>query len=108
MADLGQDGGLFAARVVGATAGAWVSLVYLLPDTWKEAVSRFLTGACCGVMFGAPAGIWFSEKLGLAGELTAMETALSGSAAASLTAWWVLGALVRVVGRYGASPESRG
>ena len=106
MADLGHDGGMLAARMVGATAGAWVSLVYLLPESWKEAVSRFLTGACCGVMFGAPVGIWLSERLGLVGQLTALETALSGSAAASLSAWWVLGALVRMAGRFGAKPDA--
>lgn len=106
MADIGHEGGLLAARMVGATAGAWVSLVYLLPESWKEAVSRFLTGACCGVMFGAPAGIWLSERLGLAGHLTPFETALSGSAAASLSAWWALGALVRVASRLGAKPDA--
>jgi hypothetical protein len=106
MADLGHDGGLLAAKIIGAAAGAWVSLVYLVPASGREAVSRFLTGISCGVMFGGPAGLWLTARLGLTGQLTAVETTLTGAASASLSAWWVLGALVRIASRYGGRSDA--
>jgi hypothetical protein len=102
MADLGHDGGLMAAKVIGATAGAWVSLVYMLPQGRREAASRFLTGLSCGLIFGGPAGLWLAARLGIGGQLSPLEMTLTGSAAASLCAWWVLGAVSRVASRYGA------
>jgi Family of unknown function (DUF6107) len=107
MADLGHDGGLMAAKVIGATAGAWVSLVYMLPQGRREAASRFLTGLSCGLIFGGPAGLWLAARLGIAGQLSPLEMTLTGSAAASLCAWWVLGAVSRVASRYGARSGDR-
>jgi hypothetical protein len=117
MADLGPDPGalphalphalpdalphLWAMRLIGAAAGAGVSLVYLLPKGRREAASRFFTGLSCGLIFGGPTGIWLSERLGIGNALSGSETLLAGSAAASLSAWWVLGALSRVAGRFG-------
>jgi hypothetical protein len=105
MADLGNDPGalpgMWAARIAGATAGAGVSLIYLLPKSRREAASRFLTGLSCGMIFGGPTGLWLVERLGIGGELSGPEVMLTGSAAASLCAWWVLGALARIAVRYG-------
>ncbi|CAN7225207.1 DUF6107 family protein [Neorhizobium sp. LjRoot104] len=105
MADLGNDPavlpGMWAARIAGATAGAGVSLIYLLPKSRREAASRFLTGLSCGMIFGGPTGLWLVERLGIGGELSGPEVMLTGSAAASLCAWWVLGMLARVAERYG-------
>lgn len=105
MADLGQDPGamfgVWAAKTAGAFAGAGVSLIYLLPKSRWEAASRFLTGMTCGLIFGGPTGLWLAERLGLSGMLSGPETMLAGSAAASLSAWWVLGGLSRVAERYG-------
>lgn len=105
MAELGHDSGLLVAKAIGSVAGAWVSLVYLMPKSMREAASRFMTGVSCGVMFGGPAGLWLSERLGISGQLSPIETTLSGAAAASLSAWWVLGAMVRVANRYGAKSD---
>lgn len=114
MAELGPDPGAlpnalphlwthypWAARLIGATAGAAVSLVYLLPKSRREAASRFVTGLSCGLIFGAPTGLWLAERLGIGSALSGVETLLAGSAAASLCAWWVLGALTRVAARFG-------
>ncbi|EUB95258.1 hypothetical protein PMI07_003036 [Rhizobium sp. CF080] len=105
MADLGNDPGalpgLWAARIAGATAGAGVSLIYLLPKSRREAASRFLTGLSCGTIFGGPTGLWLVERLGIGAELSGPEVMLTGSAAASLCAWWVLGVLARIAARYG-------
>lgn len=103
MTDFAPEPGLTALRLCGAVAGAAVSLVYLLPKSRREAATRFLTGLACGLIFGPPAGLWIARQAGLAHTLSAPELALTGSAAASLSAWWVLGALVRIAGRYGGA-----
>ncbi len=103
MADFSSDAGLWATRALGASAGAAVSLVYLLPKSRREAASRFFTGLSCGLIFGGPTGIWIAERLGLADVLSASEVMLSGSAAASLCAWWGLGILARVAQRWRGS-----
>jgi len=105
MADLGQDPGamfgVWAAKTAGAFAGAGVSLIYLLPKSRREAAGRFLTGMTCGLIFGGPTGLWLMERLGISGMLSAAETMLAGSAAASLWARWALGALSRMAAKYG-------
>jgi hypothetical protein len=104
MADFGNDPGLWAAKGIGSAAGAAVSLVYMLPKGKREAGSRFFTGLLCGLIFGGPAGLWIVAKLGIAGSLSGTEVMLTGSAAASLSAWWGLGAVVRVAKRFGQQP----
>ncbi|MBN9029007.1 MAG: hypothetical protein BGO05_21210 [Rhizobiales bacterium 63-7] len=105
MADFGNEPGLWAARAAGASAGAAVSLIYLLPQSRREAAGRFFTGLTCGLIFGAPTGAWLIDRMQLAGQMSPFETLLAGSAAASLGAWWALGILARIAGRYGARPE---
>lgn len=78
MTDLSNDAGLWATRALGASAGAAVSLVYLLPKSQREAASRFFTGLACGTIFGGPTGIWIAERLALADRLSASEVVLSG------------------------------
>ncbi|WP_349433494.1 DUF6107 family protein [Pararhizobium sp. A13] len=101
MADFGNDPGLWAAKGIGSVAGAAVSLVYMLPKGRREAGSRFFTGMAGGLIFGGPAGLWIVAKLGIGGSLSGTEVMLTGSAAASLSAWCVLGAVARVAKRYG-------
>jgi hypothetical protein len=101
MTDLGSEPGVGIATILGSTAGAGISLIYLLPRTCREAASRFLTGMSFGLIFGEPMGVWLTTKLGIEGELSGSKVMLAGSAAASLCAWWVLGALAGVAGRYG-------
>ena len=105
MADLGHDpgaAGVWLAKAAGAMAGAGISLIYLLPKSRREAASRFATGLTCGLIFGGPTGLWLAQRLGIGGVLSGPETMLTGSAAASLCAWWVLGALSRVAERWGS------
>jgi hypothetical protein len=108
MADFGNEGGLWAARVIGASAGSAVSLVYLLPKSRREAASRFLTGLACGMIFGGPTGMWIVTRAGIAHALSGTEILLAGSAAASLSAWWALGVLARVAERMGKRGEPGG
>ena len=110
MTDLGHDGGVTSARLIGAVAGSAISLVYLLPKHRREAAVRFLTGVACGLIFGGPTGVWGARQLGLEGRLSPAEIMLAGATLASFTAWWGLGVLVRLTGRaadrVGGSPPS--
>ena len=86
---------VWAAKGAGATIGSAISLAYLLPRGPREAAIRFAVGATTGLVFGSTAGLWLAAKLDLAGQLPETELALVGSAAASLSAWWALGAVQR-------------
>lgn len=99
MTDLTGAESWLAERLAGSTAGAAVSLVYLFPPSGREAATRFLTGLCCGLVFGGPAGLWLEHALGLGDRLSGPELMLSGSAFASLVAWWGLGILARIAAR---------
>lgn len=101
MTDLTGADGFLAERLAGASAGAAVSLIYLLPRNRREAASRFITGLSCGLVFGGPAGLWIERTLDLGAALSAREVMLSGSALASLVAWWGLGVLARIAARQG-------
>ena len=102
MTDLSNDAGLWATRALGASAGAAVSLVYLLPKSRREAASRFFTGLACGTIFGGPTGIWIAERLALADRLSASEVVLSGVGGGRPLCLVGLGILSRLAGRYGA------
>ena len=99
MADF--SGGFWMERTIGASAGAAVSLVYMLPADRREAACRFIAGVISGVVFGGPAGVLLAGRLGIATHLSASEIMLSGAAAVSLTAWWALGVLARAARRWG-------
>jgi hypothetical protein len=99
MADF--SAGFWMERTIGASAGAAVSLVYMLPVDRREAACRFLAGVISGLVFGGPAGVVLAGRLGIANHLSASEIMLSGAAAVSLSAWWGLGVLARVARRWG-------
>ncbi|MBO3759475.1 hypothetical protein J5J10_11820 [Ciceribacter sp. L1K23] len=101
MADFTPDGGLWTARLIGAVSGAAISLAYFLPKDRQEAAVRFLTGVATGIIFGGPTGLWIAARLEVAATLSAVEIMLMGSASASLCAWWGLGVLARIAGRWG-------
>ena len=90
---------VWAAKGAGATAGSAISLAYLLPNGPREAAIRFGIGLTTGLVFGSTAGLWIAARLGLEGQVPEVELALIGSAAASLSAWWALGALKRFAER---------
>jgi hypothetical protein len=76
-----------------------VSLAYILPQGRREAAARFAVGVVCGLVFGGTAGLKIAVELGVDELIGPAETMLMGSAAASLCAWWVLGAVIRVLKR---------
>lgn len=99
MADF--SGGFWMERTIGASAGAAVSLIYMLPADRREAACRFVAGLVSGLVFGGPAGLLIAGRLGIAEHLSGSEVTLSGAAAVSLTAWWGLGVLARLARRWG-------
>lgn len=94
---------MFAAKGVGAVAGSAISLAYLLPRGRREAALRFAVGLVSGLVFGGAAGLKIGEALGIAGTIGEAESALTGAAAVSLTAWWLVGAAQRVIERFPAN-----
>ena len=81
----------------------------MLPDGRREAAVRFAVGVVCGLVFGGTAGLKIAASLASSDDRAA-EIVLMGSAAASLCAWWALGALqgaeAEVAGRL--VPEAQG
>lgn len=96
---------MLAARIAGPVAGALVSLIYMMPKGAREAATRAIAGIVSGLVFGAPAGVALAHWMGVTDLLSASETLLMGSASASMTAWWVLGALARIADRTGRGPR---
>jgi hypothetical protein len=88
-----------AARIAGAVAGAAISLAYILPAGRREAALRFAVGIVSGLTFGGVAGLKIAAELGLGGQIGEAERMLIGSAVASLSAWWVLGYVMRLLSR---------
>lgn len=101
MTEFSDHHAFWLERLAGAAAGALISLVYLLPKNRQEAASRLATSLACGIVFGGETGLYLSARLGLSADMSASEMMLSGSAAASLTAWWALGLLARIAERLG-------
>ncbi len=97
---------LLTARIAGAIAGSAISIAYMLPRGHREAALRLAVGVTAGLVFGGAAGVTIARELGIAEELGTFETVLSGSALASLCAWWGLGVLTRMASRYGAGERN--
>ena len=99
MSEVTQDAWLWAAKGAGAVAGSAISLAYLLPDGRRDAAVRFAVGVVCGLVFGGTAGVKIAVELGVERLIGPTETMLMGSAAASLCAWWAVGAVIRIFKR---------
>jgi hypothetical protein len=99
MSDMTEDAWLWAAKGAGAVAGSAISLAYILPQGRRDAAVRFAVGVVCGLVFGGTAGLKIAVELGVEALIGPAETMLMGSAAASLCAWWALGAVIRMLKR---------
>ncbi|MCC6918085.1 MAG: hypothetical protein IT548_02715 [Alphaproteobacteria bacterium] len=95
MSDINDTAWLWAAKGAGALAGSAISLAYLLPQGRREAALRFAVGVVSGLVFGGTVGVKIAKELGIDGVLNSSEILMMGSAAASVTAWWALGFLMR-------------
>ena len=99
MTDISEAAWLWATKGAGAVAGSAISLAYILPRGRREAAVRFAVGVVCGLVFGGTAGLKIALELDVEALIGPVETMLMGSAAASLCAWWALGAVIRMLKR---------
>lgn len=99
MSEFAETAWIWAAKGAGAVAGSAISLAYILPRGRREAAIRFCVGTACGLVFGGAAGLKLVAELGIAEAIGPAETMLLGAAAASLTAWWALGFVMRAFKR---------
>ncbi len=95
MSGLSEGAALWGIKALGAAAGSAISVAYILPSDRREAAVRFAVGLVSGLVFGGAAGVKIGDWLGIADALGEAELVLTGSAAASLCAWWALGAMKR-------------
>ena len=92
-----SEGALFGgAKLVGAISGSAISLAFMVPVDKREAALRFAVGTVSGLVFGGMAGLKLANQLGLSGQIGPLEIMLTGSAFASLCAWWSLGVAARI------------
>lgn len=96
---------LWLAKLAGAIAGSAISVAYVLPRGRREAALRFTVGVVSGLIFGGAAGLKIASELDVGSALGAFEIMLMGSAAASLSAWWALGLVMRLFDRADAKME---
>ena len=87
---------LGGAKLAGAISGSAVSLAFMVPASKREAALRFAVGTVSGLLFGGVAGLKLASELGLTGQIGPFEMMLTGSALASLCAWWSLGVAARI------------
>lgn len=95
MSSISNAAWLWAVKGAGAVAGSAVSLAYILPHGRREAALRFAVGVVSGLVFGGAAGLKIALALDIDGLIGPGELVLMGSAAASLSAWWALGFVMR-------------
>ncbi len=98
---------LWVAKLAGAIAGSAISVAYVLPRGRREAALRFTVGVVSGLIFGGASGLKIASELDVGSTLGAFEIMLMGSAAASLSAWWALGLVMRIFDRADASAKER-
>ncbi len=96
MSGLPEGALIWGAKIGGAVAGSAISLAFVLPVDRREAAVRFAVGVVAGLVFGGVAGLELAVQIGLEDKVGPVELMLTGSAAASLCAWWALGVLAKV------------
>lgn len=89
----GEAGAAILLKLLGSVAGAVLALVFLLPRTRREGLRRFGGSVVAGVIF-APVvmhyGAWSATP----------DNVVAASGAAAFGSWWVMGALVRIAGKW--------
>lgn len=106
MTDLSHGIWIWLAKGSGAVAGSAISIAYFLPKSRREAAIRFTVGLVSGLVFGGTVGVKIASEFGIAAVLGKFETLLMGSALASLSAWWAIGALIRFLQKTGVATDA--
>lgn len=95
---------LLFAKTIGALAGSLVSLAYIMPRGRREAAARLLVGVVAGLVFGGTAGVKVADTMELLDRISVFEVTLMGATLSSLSAWWGLGVLQRIIERNSTPP----
>ncbi len=82
-----------AAKVVGATSGAFLALVFQPPKTLPEFITRGMFSIVSGIAFSSPVREYLKW-------MPTFETELASGALTALLSWWIMGAIVRIVGTW--------
>ncbi len=89
-----------ALRLLGALAGAVLALVFQPPKTRTEFIRRASLSLICGIIFGDVVRDYLKW-------LDTWQMNLASSAGTSLLSWFLIGAAIRVIGRW-TPPKERG
>lgn len=79
------------AKLVGALIGAFLALVFQPPKTRAEFVTRSVFSVFAGFVFSTPVREYLKW-------IPTLEMELASSALTALLAWYIMGAVVRIVG----------
>ena len=82
-----------ALRVLGAIAGTVLALVFLPPKTRTEFIRRASLSMICGIIFGDAVRDYLKWA-----DLAQMD--IASSAGTSMLSWPVVGAVIRVIGKW--------
>ncbi len=81
------------AKMVGALSGAFLALVFQPPKTKPEFFTRAVFSVVAGFLFSSPVAQYLKWE-------PTLETELASGALTALLAWWIMGAVVRIVGSW--------
>ncbi len=85
--------GILAIELLGAIAGAAVALLFLPPKSRTEFIRRFSVSIICGMIFADPVRARLGQE-------PVWQNYLATSAGVALLSWVIIGAAIRVIGRW--------
>lgn len=77
--------------ITGSTLGTVLALIFMVPETKREAIKRGVFTFGCGIVLGP----WVGGFLGITKAEVGMEFIDPRSTITALIIWWVFGAFVR-------------
>ena len=87
---------LWIAKILGAGAGAFFSLIFMRKMTQAQMTRVFAFGLVVGTFFGAPTLLWIEKKIGIEAG-TGLEREIIGSLLAGILAYPAFGTVVRLL-----------
>lgn len=92
--------GALVLKLIGATAGAVLALVFVPPRTRRGFVRRLSAALIFGVVFAAPVRMW-------AGFSDDAEGMIAAACLTGFVSWWIMGSAVRLARAWqGNSPRA--
>lgn len=85
--------GGFGVKLASAFLGAVMALVFQPPKNRAEFTTRALFSIICGVVFSDPVRDWFKWP-------DAAQYHVAAGALTAMLSWWIMGAVVRIIGAW--------